>query len=120
MREHLGMTSQPLQPRRGTTLDHAGVTGLLGEVSVDTTKNTVVVHDGVTPGGFPLAREGALPPTAVVGIGITAIHRLTQEEYDALVEPDFNTMYVIVPLGLEMETGEFTFTGNPMLTTFIP
>lgn len=106
--------SQPLQPRRGTTIDHAGVTGLPGEISVDTTKNTVVVHDGVTVGGFPLARENALPTGAVIGIGLDTIRRLTQTEYDALVEPDFNTLYVIVAAGLEMESASFVLTGYPI------
>ena len=32
---------------------------LLGEVTVDTDKKTLVVHDGSTTGGYPLAREGA-------------------------------------------------------------
>lgn len=30
-------------------------TGLVGELTVDTDKKTVVVHDGATPGGTPLA-----------------------------------------------------------------
>jgi hypothetical protein len=41
--------------RRGTTAQHATFTGALGEVSVDTTKKTLVCHDGATAGGFPLA-----------------------------------------------------------------
>jgi hypothetical protein len=46
-----------LQLRRGTTTQHGTFTGAAGEVSVDTTKNTAVVHNGSTAGGFPLARE---------------------------------------------------------------
>lgn len=45
------------QRRRGTTAEHSTFTGLAGELTVDTTKNTVVVHDGVTAGGIPLAKE---------------------------------------------------------------
>lgn len=43
--------------RRGTTLAHSTFTGAAGEVTVDSTKNTLVVHDGVTEGGVPLATE---------------------------------------------------------------
>lgn len=43
--------------RRGTTAQHANFTGALGELTVDTNKKTVVVHDGATAGGFPLALE---------------------------------------------------------------
>lgn len=45
------------QRRRGTTTQHASFTGLAGELTVDTTKKTVVVHDGSTAGGVPLAKE---------------------------------------------------------------
>lgn len=48
------------QRRRGTTTEHSTFTGLLGELTVDTTKKTVVVHDGTTAGGIPLAKESAL------------------------------------------------------------
>lgn len=46
-----------LKLRRGTTAQHATFTGAEGEVTVDTTKDTVVVHDGATVGGFPLAKQ---------------------------------------------------------------
>lgn len=52
--------SNAIQRRRGTTAEHAGFTGLAGELTVDTTKNTVVVHNGSTAGGFPLAKEADL------------------------------------------------------------
>ena len=53
------MAAYAIQFRRGTTVEHNSFTGLLGEVTVDTTKNTVVVHDGSTAGGYALALEGA-------------------------------------------------------------
>jgi hypothetical protein len=58
------------QRRRGTTAAHASFTGLLGELTVDTDKDTVVVHDGSTAGGFPLARAagGTLADTTVRGL----------------------------------------------------
>ena len=48
-----------VQFRRGTTLEHNTFTGAVGELSVDTDKNTVVVHDGTTAGGYPLLVNGA-------------------------------------------------------------
>jgi RNase P/RNase MRP subunit p29 len=53
------MAAYAIQFRRGTTTEHSSFTGLAGEVTVDTTKNTVVVHDGSTQGGHALALEGA-------------------------------------------------------------
>ena len=41
--------------RRGTTTEHASFTGAEGEVTVNTTKDTLVVHDGSTAGGFEIA-----------------------------------------------------------------
>jgi len=46
-----------LKLRRGTTSQHSSFTGAEGEVTVDTTKDTVVVHDASTAGGRPLLRE---------------------------------------------------------------
>lgn len=46
-----------VQFRRGTTLQTSSFTGASGEVTVDTSKNTCVVHDGATAGGFPLLRQ---------------------------------------------------------------
>jgi len=46
-----------LKLRRGTTSQHSSFTGAEGEVTVDTTKDTLVVHDGSTAGGVPLAKE---------------------------------------------------------------
>lgn len=48
--------AKQVQFRRGTTSEHATFTGAVGEVTVDTTKDTLVVHDGALAGGYPLAR----------------------------------------------------------------
>lgn len=61
-----------LQLRRGTTAQHSAFTGLVGEVTIDTDKDTIVVHDGVTAGGIPLAKaseagSGGLDPFLLMG-----------------------------------------------------
>jgi len=43
--------------RRGTTAEHSTFPGAQGEITVDTDKNTVVVHDGTTAGGHELRRK---------------------------------------------------------------
>ena len=43
--------------RRGTTAEHTGFKGADGEVTVDTSLKTVVIHDAITNGGFPLLRQ---------------------------------------------------------------
>ena len=49
-----------VQFRRGNTAQTSTFTGATAEITIDTTKNTVVVHDGSTVGGIPLAKESAL------------------------------------------------------------
>ena len=46
-----------VQHKRGTTVEHTAFTGNPGEITVDTTKKTAVLHDGSTAGGIPLAKE---------------------------------------------------------------
>ena len=46
-----------VQFRRGTTGQHSAFTGAVGEVTVDTEKKTVCIHDASQIGGFPLLRE---------------------------------------------------------------
>ena len=48
-----------LQFRRGTTTQNNSFTGTAGELSVDTTLDTVRVHDGSTAGGFALTANAA-------------------------------------------------------------
>ncbi len=66
------MSAFALQLRRGTTAEHSAFTGLVGEVTIDTDKDTIVVHDGVTAGGVPLAKaseagSGGLDPFLLMG-----------------------------------------------------
>ena len=67
-----------IQRRRGTSTQHSSFTGLAGEITIDTTNNTVVVHDGSTAGGHRLAKYSEITAlgegdiTAVVaGAGLT-------------------------------------------------
>ena len=46
-----------LQHRRGTSSEHANFTGAEGEITVNTTETRIVVHDGATAGGVPMAKE---------------------------------------------------------------
>lgn len=52
--------AKQIQLRRGTTAEHNTFTGAVGEVTVDTDKKTLVVHDGLTVGGTPLATSADL------------------------------------------------------------
>jgi len=60
-----------IQRRRGTAVEHNSFTGLAGEITVDTTNNTLRVHDGSTAGGHRLAKYSEI--TALGEGDITAI-----------------------------------------------
>ena len=55
-----------LQLRGGTTTEHNSFTGVAREVTVDTTKKTLVVHDGSTAGCTPLMRESGVTTNATI------------------------------------------------------
>jgi len=57
-----------IKRRRGSTTDHASFTGAEGELTIDLTKDTVIVHDASTAGGFPLAREDMSNVVGTVGL----------------------------------------------------
>ena len=48
-----------LQFRRGTTSQNNSFTGAVGEISVDTTLDTLRLHDGSTAGGFSITQNAA-------------------------------------------------------------
>lgn len=75
--------------RRGTTTQHAAFTGALAEVTVDTDKKVLVVHDGATPGGFPLLRSSDLDTKASARGYIAPNFNLANNAVDAANDIDF-------------------------------
>ena len=53
--------SRQIQIRRGTAAENDAFTGAIGEVTMDTTNNTLRVHDGTTVGGTILAKKSEIP-----------------------------------------------------------
>ena len=64
--------STTLKLRGGSTAEHSTFTGEAREVTVDTQKNTVVVHDGSTVGGHPLVKESSLGTAATSDVTTSA------------------------------------------------
>lgn len=55
------MPSYSIQFRRGTATDHSSFTGEFAEITVDITNNRIILHDGETPGGIPIAKLSDVP-----------------------------------------------------------
>lgn len=66
--------AKQVQIRRGSTTEHATFTGATGELTVDTDKDVVVVHDGTTAGGHPMLKQDLsnLPAGTIDNVDISA------------------------------------------------
>lgn len=77
--------------RRGTTTQHSTFTGEEAEVTVDTTKDVVVVHDGITAGGHPMVKASALATVAFSG------------DYNDLVNLPSGTLLTTTDIGVTVQ-----------------
>ena len=76
-----------LSLRGGTTTEHATFTGANKEVTVDTTKKTLVVNDGATVGGHPLMRENASNSALALGSAGTPSLKFTGDPNTGIYSP---------------------------------
>ena len=67
------MASYAIQLRRGTATEHGSFTGLAGEITVNTTRNSIHVHDGTTAGGTELATKASVDGLTVDSISDVTI-----------------------------------------------
>ena len=58
-----------VQFRRGTTSQTETFIGALGEITVDTSLSTAIIHDGVTAGGKPLLKSDGSNSALITGTG---------------------------------------------------
>ncbi len=79
--------STQIQRRRGTTAQHASFTGVVGETTIDTDKDTVVVHDGTTVGGHPLMRENGSNSALALGSAGTPSLKFTGDTNTGIYSP---------------------------------
>ena len=76
-----------VQFRGGTTTAHGSFTGAAREVTVDTDKDTVVIHDGSTAGGFPLLREDGSNSALALGSQGTPSLKFTGDTNTGIYSP---------------------------------
>ena len=58
-----------VQTRRGNTSSHSTFTGAVGEITIDTDRKSIVVHDGSTVGGNPVPNWAAANATFIASAG---------------------------------------------------
>jgi hypothetical protein len=76
-----------LQLRGGTTNEHSTFTGALREVTVDTDKDTLIVHDAATAGGHPLLREDGSNSALSLGTAGTPSLKFTGDTNTGIYSP---------------------------------
>jgi hypothetical protein len=105
--------SKLLQLRGGTTAEHASFTGAVREVTVDTTKDTLVVHDGTTAGGHALSTAADVSAALATLVDSAPATLNTLNELAAALGDDANyAATTTAAIGLKAPIASPTFTGN--------
>ena len=116
-----------VQFRRGTTGQHSAFTGAVGEVTVDTEKKTVCIHDASTVGGFPLLQEDGSNSNFALGSLSTCALKFANDPNTGLFSPGSDQVALVtggfarltidssgvitIPGNVNI-TGDITVTGN--------
>ena len=104
-----------VQFRRGTTAEHSGFKGADGEVTVDTSLKTVVIHDALTNGGFPVLRQDGSNSQFDRGSTTNCALKFAGDPNTGLISPA-SVEIALVTGGSSRLTidanGAATFTGN--------
>ena len=107
--------STQVQFRRGTTAEHSGFKGADGEVTVDTSLKTVVVHDAISNGGFPLLRQDGSNSALALGSVTNCSIKFQGDPNTGLISPSADSISLVTG-GVSRLTidanGAATFTGN--------
>lgn len=104
------MSNIQVQLRRGTTAQHNSFTGAQGELTVDTDKNALVLHDGATAGGIQIARESVVnvKDYGAVGNGTTDDTTAIQAAID-------NGGSIFIPVGTYKITTALTISDSNLV-----
>lgn len=96
--------STEVKRRYGTTAQHAIFTGAAHEITIDTDKNTAVVHDGTTAGGHPLSKASELTAHEAD----TSTHGVT----GVIIGTDGAAIHALTPDTDPLDADEFVFTDS--------
>ena len=104
-----------VQFRRGTTAELSGFKGADGEVTVDTSLKTVVVHDAITNGGFPLLKQDGSNSALALGSVTNCSLKFQGDSNTGLISPSADSISLVTG-GVSRLTidsnGSVTIPGN--------
>ena len=104
-----------VQFRRGTTAEHSGFKGAAGEVTVDTSLKTVVIHDAITNGGFPVLRQDGSNSQFDRGSTTNCALKFAGDPDTGIISPASNELALVTGGSSHLTidaNGAATFTGN--------
>ena len=104
-----------VQFRRGTTAEHQSFKGAEGEVTVDTTLKTVVIHDAITNGGFPVLRDDGTNSEFARGSLTNCALKFAGDANTGLISPAADEISLVTGGSSRFtidSSGAATFTGN--------
>ena len=104
-----------VQFRRGTTAEHSGFKGANGEVTVDTSIKTLVVHDALTNGGFPILRQDGSNSQLERGSTTNCALKFAGDFNTGIISPAADEISLVTGGSSRLTidaNGAATFTGN--------
>jgi hypothetical protein len=104
-----------VQFRRGTTAEHLSFKGADGEVTVDTSLKTVVIHDAITNGGFPLLRQDGSNSQFERGSTTNCALKFSGDFNTGIISPASDEIALVTGGSSRLtidSNGAATFTGN--------
>ena len=104
-----------VQFRRGTTAEHSGFKGADGEVTVDTSIKTLVVHDALTNGGFPILRQDGSNSQLERGSTTNCALKFAGDFNTGIISPAADEIALVTGGSSRLTidaNGAATFTGN--------
>ena len=104
-----------VQFRRGTTAEHSGFRGADGEVTVDTSLKTVVIHDAITNGGFPVLRQDGSNSQFERGSTTNCALKFAGDPNTGIISPASDELALVTGGSSRLTidaNGAATFTGN--------
>jgi hypothetical protein len=108
-----------VQFRRGTTAETATFIGAVGEVTVDTVKQTCVVHNASQAGGYPLLREDGTNSALSLGSLSSCALKFANDSNTGLISPGADQIALVtggvVRLTID-SSGAVTIPGNVAIT----
>ena len=108
-----------VQFRRGTTAEHSGFKGADGEVTVDTSLKTVVIHDALTNGGFPVLRQDGSNSQFERGSTTNCALKFSGDPNTGLISPSSDEIALVTGGSSRLtidSNGAATFSGNVQVT----